>query len=158
MPTDHARHDIEVQAALAAVLATIRDVGSQPEWIPTIKEAEVTEADAAGLPLTARFAASTAVGTDRYTLAYEHAPDGMSWSMVEGRLQTGQEGVYTLEPLGPLEPLGAAGGVDGERTRVTYDLTIHHSLPLPGFIRSRIISGLVDETLSGLKKRLEGKR
>ena len=142
MPTDHARREVEVHAGLDAVLATIRDVGSQPEWIPTIQEAEVLETDDAGLPRTARFAASTAVGTDRYTLAYEHAPDAMSWSMVEGRLQTGQEGVYTVEALAP------------GRVRVTYDLTIHHGLPLPGFIRSRIIKGLVDETLTGLKGRL----
>jgi hypothetical protein len=144
MPTDNARQDIEVAADLDTVLATIRDVGSQPEWIPTIKEAVVGEADSAGLPRTARFAASTAVGIDRYTLAYQHSPEGMSWSMVEGRLQTGQEGRYTLERLG-------AG-----RTRVTYDLTIHHNLPLPGFLRSRVIKGLVDETLQGLRSRLEG--
>jgi hypothetical protein len=142
MPTDHARRDVEVRAGLDAVLATIRDVASQPEWIPTIQEAEVLEVDDAGLPRTARFAASTAVGTDRYTLAYEHSPDGMSWSMVEGRLQTGQEGVYTVEPLA------------ADRARVTYDLTIHHNLPLPGFIRSRIIKGLVEETLTGLQSRL----
>lgn len=146
MPTDHARRDVEIDADLDTVLAVIRDVGSQPEWIPTIKEAEVDETDDAGLPATARFAASTAVGTDRYTLAYEHAPDEMSWTMVEGRLQTGQEGRYTLEAL------------DGQRTRVTYDLTIHHNLPLPAFIRSRIITGLVDETLSGLRSRLDDKR
>ena len=144
MPTDHARRDVEVGADLATVLATIRDVGCQPEWIPTIKEAEVIETDTTGLPVVARFAASTAVGTDRYTLTYEHAPDGMSWSMVEGRLQTGQEGRYTLERL------------DAGRTRVTYDLTIHHNLPLPGFLRSRVIKGLVDETLKGLRSRLEG--
>jgi hypothetical protein len=142
MPTDHARRDVEVHAGLDAVLATIRDVARQPEWIPTIQEAEVLEVDDAGLPRTARFAASTAVGTDRYTLAYEHSPDGMSWSMVEGRLQTGQEGVYTVEPLA------------SDRVRVTYDLTIHHNLPLPGFIRSRIIKGLVEETLTGLQSRL----
>jgi hypothetical protein len=141
MPTDHARREVEVLAGVEPVLATIRDVGSQPEWIPTIREAEVLEVDDAGLPRTARFAAATAVGTDRYTLAYEHSADGMSWTMVEGRLQTGQEGVYTVEPLG------------ADRTRVTYDLTIHHNLPLPGFLRSRIIKGLVEETLSGLKGR-----
>jgi hypothetical protein len=144
MPTDHARRDVEVDAGLKAVLATLRDVASQPEWIPTIKEAEVLEADASGRPVTARFAAATAVGTDRYTLAYEHSPHGLSWSMVDGRLQTGQEGVYTLERLGP------------GRTRVTYDLTIHHNLPLPGFLRSRIIKGLVEETLTGLVKRFTG--
>ena len=143
MPTDHARRDVEVRAALDAVLATLRDVASQPEWIPTIQEAEVLETDDDGLPRTARFAASTAVGTDRYTLAYEHSPDGLSWTLVEGRLQTGQEGVYTLER------------VAADTTRVTYDLTIHHNLPLPGFIRSRVIKGLVDETLTGLRTRLD---
>jgi hypothetical protein len=143
MPTDHARRDVEVPAGLDAVLATLRDVASQPEWIPTIREAEVLETDDNGLPRTARFAASTAVGTDRYTLAYEHAPDGLSWTLVEGRLQTGQEGEYTLEP------------VAADTTRVTYDLTIHHNLPLPGFLRSRVITGLVDETLTGLRDRLD---
>ena len=38
---------------------------------------------------------------------------------------------------------------------MTYELTIHHNLPLPGFIRNRVIKGLVDSTLTGLKARLE---
>ena len=58
MPTDNARQHIDVAADLDTVLATIRDVGSQPDWIPTIKEAEVDETDSSGLPRTARFAAS----------------------------------------------------------------------------------------------------
>ncbi|HEU5144260.1 MAG TPA: SRPBCC family protein [Dermatophilaceae bacterium] len=143
MPQDNARLEIEVHAGLAEVLATLRDVGSQPEWVPAIKEAEVLEEGADGRPSTARFAASTAVGTDRYTLAYEHSPRGMSWHLVEGRLQTGQEGRYTLKSAGR------------GTTRVSYDLTIHHNLPLPGFIRSRVIKALVADTLDGLKKRVE---
>jgi hypothetical protein len=130
-----------VSATQAAVLALLRDVASQPEWIPEILEAQVLSSDAQGRPLTAAFAASTSVGTDRYTLAYEHSPHGMSWSMVKGRLQTGQEGVYTLESAGR------------GRTKVTYQLTVHHNLPLPGFIRSRVIKGLVSDTLTGLKGR-----
>lgn len=51
------------------------------------------------LPATARFKASATVGTDSYTLSYEHQDDGMSWTMVKGKLQTGQEGRYTLEEL-----------------------------------------------------------
>jgi hypothetical protein len=141
MPTDNARQSVEVDARQADVLALLRDVARQPEWIPQILEAEVLSTDEDGLPLTARFAASSSVGTDRYTLAYEHSPRGLSWSMVNGRLQTGQEGVYTLEPAGR------------GRTRVTYDLTIHHNLPLPGFLRSRVIKGLVSDTLTGLRSR-----
>ena len=38
---------------------------------------------------------------------------------------------------------------------MTYELTIHHNLPLPGFLRHRVIKGLVESTLRGLKKRSE---
>lgn len=141
MPKDNARQSVVVGGRPSDVLALLRDVASQPEWIPQIMEAEVISTDAEGRPLTARFAAATNLGTDRYTLAYEHSPDGMGWSMVKGRLQTGQEGVYTLEATGR------------GQTTVTYDLTIHHNLPLPGFLRTRVISGLVADTLAGLKAR-----
>jgi hypothetical protein len=126
------------------VLATLRDVGSQEEWIPEIRAAEVLEVGSDGLPAVATFKAAAPVGTDEYTLSYRHRPDGMSWTMLKGRLQTGQEGDYTVHELGPA------------RTSVTYRLTIHHNLPLPGFIRGRVIKGLVGSTLGGLKERVEG--
>ena len=145
MPTDSATQAIEIEAPMDKVLATIRDVESQPDWIPEILEAELLEVyEDDDLPATARFKASATVGTDEYTLSYEHSEHGMSWTMVEGKMQTGQEGRYSLEPLEP-------GG-----TRVTYELTIHHNLPIPGFLRKRVIQGLVASTLGGLKKRLEG--
>ncbi|MGN6131131.1 MAG: SRPBCC family protein [Nocardioidaceae bacterium] len=144
MPTDTAKQTIEVKATFDEVLATLRDVESQAEWIPEILEAELLEVyEDDGLPATARFKASAAVGTDEYTLSYEHTDATMSWTMVKGRLQTGQEGCYTLVALTP------------DRTEVTYELTIHHNLPLPGFVRSRVIRGLVASTLTGLKRRLE---
>jgi hypothetical protein len=145
MPTDHARETIEIKAPFSEVLDTIRDIESQAVWIPEILEAELLEVyEDDDLPATARFKASATVGTDSYTLSYEHADDGMSWTMVEGHLQTGQEGRYQLRELGR------------DLTSVTYDLTIHHNLPLPGFIRNRVIKGLVDGTLNGLKDHLEG--
>ena len=144
MPTDTDTETVVVAAPFADVLATIRDVESQPDWIPEILEAELLEVyEADDLPATARFKASATVGTDEYTLSYEHADDGMSWTMLEGRMQTGQEGRYELVELAPGE------------TSVTYELTIHHNLPLPGFLRHRVIKGLVESTLRGLKKRSE---
>ena len=144
MPTDSATQTVEIKAPFEEVRATIRDVGGQAEWIPEILEAELLEVyEDDDLPATARFKASATVGTDEYTLSYEHTDTTMSWTMVKGRLQTGQEGCYTLEELGP------------DLTSVTYQLTIHHNLPLPGFIRSRVIKGLVNSTLTGLKDHLE---
>jgi hypothetical protein len=145
MPTDHARETIEIKAPFSEVLDTIRDIESQAVWIPEILEAELLEVyEDDDLPAIARFKASATVGTDSYTLSYEHADDGMSWTMVEGHMQTGQEGRYQLREVGR------------DLTSVTYDLTIHHNLPLPGFIRNRVIQGLVDGTLNGLKDHLEG--
>ena len=145
MPTDHARETIEIKAPFSEVLDTIRDIESQAVWIPEILEAELLEVyEDDDLPATARFKASATVGTDSYTLSYEHADDGMSWTMLEGHMQTGQEGRYQLREVGR------------DLTSVTYDLTIHHNLPLPGFIRNRVIKGLVESTLTGLKEHLEG--
>ena len=143
MPTDTAARTDVLAAPFDDVLATIRAVDTQPEWIKEILEAEVLEEYEDGLPATASFKASTAVGTDSYTLEYEHSDSGMSWSMVKGKLQTGQEGVYQVQPM------------DGGHTEVTYTLTIHHNLPLPGFVRNRVIKGLVDSTMTGLRKRVE---
>lgn len=143
MPTDHAAETVVVAAPLKRVLTTIRDVGSQPEWVKEILEVEVLEKNPDGTPATAHFSATAPVGKDEYTLAFEHADDGMSWSLVKGRLQTGQDATYTLRSLGR------------SRTEVTFDLTIHHNLPLPGFLRGRVIRGLVHSNIDGLKEYVE---
>jgi len=141
MPTDRAAKSVEVAASCDRVMEILRDVGSQTEWIPEILEAEVTEEYVDdGLPATARFRASATVGTDEYTLSYEHADRELSWTMLSGRLQTGQEGHFTVTPL------------TDTSCQVDYELTIHHNLPLPGFVRRHVINGLVDNTLRGLQE------
>lgn len=144
MPTDTATATVVVDAPLATVLETLRDVETQSEWVPEIREVEVLSRNEDGTPLTARVAASSPLGTDHYTLTYEHAPHGMTWHLVEGRLQTGQDATYRLSPLG-----------DG-RTEVTLTLTISHNLPLPGFLRSRTIKGLAANNTGGLVKLFAG--
>jgi len=144
LPTDTATRSIEVGAPLDRVLATLRDVGSQVQWVPEIRESEVLSRNTDGSPATARFRASTPVGTDEYTLAYQHRDDGLSWSLVQGRLQSGQDARYDVRRL------------DDDRTEVSFDLRITHGLPLPGFVRRRVVTGLVMSTLKGLKKHLEG--
>ncbi|MGD9955094.1 MAG: hypothetical protein AB7O74_15325 [Candidatus Nanopelagicales bacterium] len=91
MATDNAVKTMRIEAPADRALATIRDVGSQTEWVHEIKLAQVLTTDGDGRPATAVFAASTPVGTDEYTLAYTHRDDGMDWTLVQGKLQTGQE-------------------------------------------------------------------
>ena len=143
MPTDTATKSVTIEAPLDEVLDAIRAVETQPRWVKEILEAQLLEEYDDGTPATARFKASTPVGSDRYTLEYEHSDDGMTWHLVEGRLQTGQDARYTLRRAGP------------GRTEVTFELTVRHNLPLPGFIRGRVINGLATSTVTGLKEYLE---
>ncbi len=143
MPTDEASRTVVVSAPLDDVLATIRDVVHQPDWVEEIKSVEVLETGADGLPAVAHVTASAPVGTDEYTLSYAHRDDGMSWTMLKGRLQTGQDASYTLRALDP------------ERTEVRFDLRISHNLPLPGFLRRKVIGDLVDHNVKGLQHHFE---
>ncbi len=143
MPTDRASQTIEITAPYDRVLATIRDVESQPQWVKEVLTAELLEEFEDGTPATAHFTATTPVGRDDYTLAYEHSADGLSWSLVSGRLQTGQDATYSLHRLGKTQ------------TQVTFELQISHHLPLPGFIRRKVITDLVSSTVTGLKGYLE---
>jgi hypothetical protein len=141
--TDNATKTMRIEAPAATALETIRAVEGQTEWVHEIKLAQVLTRDDDGLVLTAVFAAATPVGTDEYTLAYTHRPDGMDWTLVQGKLQTGQVAHYTV----------AAAGDDA--CDVTFELTVSHNLPIPGFLRRKVIGDLVTSTLSGLRKHLE---
>jgi uncharacterized membrane protein len=143
MPTDTAVETIEIDAPYDAVLAVIRDVESQPLWVPAVVAVQVVEKDEDGLPAVAEVRATTPVGKDEYRLAYRQHDDGMSWGLVSGRLQSQQDARYRLRRVGR------------RRTAVTFELVISHGLPLPGFVRRRVITGLVRDTLSGLKGYLE---
>jgi len=139
VPTDVSRRTVVVDAPLDRVLAVLRDVESQPEWVAEVREVEVLEKNGDGTPARARLRASTPVGADEYVLAYTHTDEGVRWSLESGRLQTGQDGCYELRPRGR------------DKTEVTFELRISHHLPLPGFIRRRVIDGLVSGTLGGLR-------
>lgn len=143
MPTDEASRTVTVAAPIETVLATIRDVGHEPDWVEEIRTVEVLSSDADGLPLEAHLTASAPVGTDEYTLAYTHRPDGLDWSLVKGKLQTGQDASYTLR------------AVDDDHTEVTFDLRISHNLPLPGFLRRKVIGDLASNRVKGLTKHVE---
>ena len=143
MPTDEASRTVTVTAPIDAVLATIRAVDHEPDWVEEIRSVEVLSSDADGLPLEAHLTAAAPVGTDEYTLAYTHRADGMDWSMVKGKLQTGQDASYTLR------------AVDDTHTEVTFDLRISHNLPLPGFLRRKVIGDLATSRVKGLTKRVE---
>ena len=143
MPTDETTATVVIAAPYDEVLAAIRDVEGQAVWVPEIKTVELLEEYEDGLPATARFTAAAPVGTDEYTLEFAHRDDGMDWSLVQGKLQTGQDAHYRLRRI------------DDATTEVSFDLRITPNLPLPGFLRRRVIGDLAGSNVQGLKAHLE---
>ena len=144
MPVDRATATVVIDAPVELVREAVRDVTSQVDWVGEITGAELLEEYEDGTAATARFEMTTRLGVDRYTLEYEHADDAMSWVMGVGGMQKAQTGAYRLRDLG-----------DG-RTQVTLDLEVEHSIAAPGFLRRKILQGVVEGNLASLRTYLEG--
>lgn len=143
---DRTQRSIVIQAPSDQVMAVIADLGRYPEWVSAAKSVEVLETGADGRASTARFVLDAGVVKDTYVLRYRWRPDGraVSWTLVEGELQKGQDGSYELTE----QPDGT--------TRVVYELTVDLNIPMIGMFKRKAEKVITDTALKELKKRVEG--
>ena len=133
---------IDIAAAPSAVLAVIGDFPSYPQWVDSMKSAEVlTTTD--GRAETVRMVLDHPLVKDDYVLAYAWAPAEVSWKLVKGTLLKAMDGSYALTPSG-------AG------TTVTYSLRVDVNMPMIGMFKRKAEKTIIDGALKGLKKRVEG--
>ena len=140
---DHGSDSITVKADPATIMGVIADFPSYPEWAGPVKKIEVLEEGADGRAKRAHFHVEVMGLSDNYI--NEYTWDGnrrVDWTMVEGKSQKSQVGSYELTAV-------------GDTTEVTYDLTVEIAIPVPGLIRRRLQSKIVDTALKDLKKRCE---
>ena len=141
---DHANESMTIKADPAKIMAVIADFPTYPEWAGPVKKMEVLEDGPDGRAKAVRFHVEIMGLSDVYTNHYTWDGDRrVDWTMSEGRSQKSQIGSYEMTP--------APGG----STTVTYDLTVEIAIPVPGLIRRRIQSKVVDTALKDLKKRCE---
>ncbi|GGO53320.1 cyclase [Streptomyces daqingensis] len=142
---EHTSSNITIDAAPSAVMGVISDFARYPEWTDEVKEAEVLSEDGAGRAEQVRLLLDAGAIKDEHTLAYEwHGEHEVRWSLVKSQMLRSLDGVYRLAPL--------AGG---ERTEVTYQLTVDVKIPMLGMIKRKAEKVIIDRALSGLKKRVE---
>ncbi|MDT0264934.1 SRPBCC family protein [Streptomyces sp. DSM 44915] len=143
---EHTRSSITIEATPAEVMAVITDFDRYPEWTGEVKEAEVLARDDSGRVEQVRLLLDAGAIKDEHTLAYQW-PDAneVSWSLVRSRMLRSLDGSYRLRPL--------AGG---ERTEVTYQLTVDVKIPMLGSIKRKAEKVIIDRALAGLKSRVEG--
>lgn len=139
---DQTSASIDITASPDAVLAVLADFASYPEWVDSMKSAEVLTT-VSGQAKTVRMVLDHALVKDDYVLGYTWKPDRVSWKLIEGKLLKAMDGSYALKPT-------------GSGTTVTYTLKVDVNMPMIGMFKRKAEKTIIDGALNGLKKRVEG--
>ncbi|MBM7776425.1 ribosome-associated toxin RatA of RatAB toxin-antitoxin module [Actinokineospora baliensis] len=141
---DESTQSIVVDAPPERIMAVIADFPAYPEWAQAFTKTEVLAAGADGRAEQVAFTLESGPFKDSYTLAYEWSADGLTvaWSLVKGQMQRSQNGRYALTP-------------EGDRTTVTYTLSVQLAVPMIGLFRRKAEKMIMDTALKELKRRVE---
>ena len=135
---------IVIDAPLADVQAALFDIATYPEWLTSIKKADVLESDDQGRAIKAKLAIDAGMMKDRVTLDYDWsaAPASLSFSIDDADLLTQMDGTYFIKAL------------DEDSTQVTYELTVAVSLPVPSMMITKAQQQTIDAALKELAARV----
>ncbi len=139
---DQTRASIDIAASPAEIMKVIADFERYPEWVDSMKSAEVLTTAGAQAE-TVRMVLDHSLVKDDYVLAYDWQPTTVSWHLVEGTLLKAMDGSYELSPK-------------GTGTTVTYTLSVDVNLPMIGLFKRKAEKTIIDGALKNLKKRVEG--
>jgi len=139
---DHTSASIDIAAKPDEVMAIIADFEHYPDWVDSMKSAEVLTS-VAGKAKTVRMVLDHTLVKDNYVLAYEWKPHAVSWKLIEGNLLRAMDGSYLLKS-------------NGAKTTVTYTLAVDINMPMIGMFKRKAEKTIIDSALKGLKKRVEG--
>ena len=134
-----------IDAPASEVAAVLADLEAFPTWSSAIKSVEVQERDGSGRPTKASVKIEAGVLKDRALLNYDYGnfPRSISFSLEEADLMTEMSGTYLIEDNGD------------DTTKVTYQLNVQVSMPVPDMMRRKAEMATIDAALAQLKKKLE---
>ena len=141
---EEAHERIHVDASPERCFELATDYENYPTWAKDVKSASILERDDQDRGKKVEYRAAALGRSVRYILEYDYseAPAAFSWKFVEGDMLRRLDGRYGFE--------GDAGG-----TRVTYDLAVDVSIPMPGLIKRRAAGLIMGTALKELKKAVE---
>jgi ribosome-associated toxin RatA of RatAB toxin-antitoxin module len=139
---DQTSASIDIAARPDEIMAVIADFEHYPDWVDSMKSAEVLSFvdDKAK---TVRMVLDHTLLKDDYVLAYEWKPQAVSWTLLEGNLLRAIESSYQLK-------------ANGAKTTVRYTLTVDINMPMIGMFKRKAEKTIIDGALDGLKKKVEG--
>lgn len=144
--SDISSNSQNIEAPASEVAALLVDLENYPNWSSAIKSVEVHERDSSNRPVKATVKIEAGVLKDRATLNYDYSkfPSAISFSLEEADLMTEMSGVHLIEDNGD------------DTTKVTYQLGVQVSMPVPDMMRRRAEMATIDAALAQLKKKIEG--
>ncbi len=143
--SEYSESSIVIAAPVSEVEAVLFDLANYPSWSTAIKSAEVLETNSDSRVTKIRTSIDGGVLRDNVTLEYDWsgAPGKLSFSLEDADLLTEMSGSYTIESL------------DDDETKVTYQLKVGISMPVPAMMRQKAEKSSIDLALSQLKTKLE---
>jgi ribosome-associated toxin RatA of RatAB toxin-antitoxin module len=139
---DQTSASIDIAATPDEIMAVIADFEHYPDWVDSMKSAEVLTT-VGGKVKTVRMVLDHTLVKDTYVLAYEWRTQAVSWKLIKGTLLKAMDGSYLLQS-------------NGSKTTVTYTLTVDINMPMIGMFKRKAEKTIIDSALKGLKKRVEG--
>jgi hypothetical protein len=141
---EQAHEHIVVTAPPERCFEVATDYERYPQWAKDVKHIEVLARDDAGRGQKVEFRVAGLGRSIHYILEYDYAeaPGAFSWRLLEGDVLRRLDGRYGFEP-------------EGDATRVTYDLAVDISIPMPGLIKRRAAGMIMGTALRELKKEVE---
>jgi len=140
MATSNSR-EVVIEASPEEIIDVIADVESTPSWSPQYQSCEILESYDDGRPRRVKMKIKTAGISDEQVVEYTWTDNKVSWTLVSAGQLKSQDASYTLTP-------------DGDKTKVTFDITVDPSVPMPGFILKRAMKGGVETATDGLRKQV----
>jgi ribosome-associated toxin RatA of RatAB toxin-antitoxin module len=133
--------EVVIEATPAEILDVIADVEATPSWSPQYQSSKVIDRYEDGRPRRAEMVIKAAGLTDTQVIEYTWTDTSVSWTLVSAGQLKAQDAKYTLTPA-------------GDKTKVTFDIKIDLSVPLPGFVVKRTMKGGLETATDGLRKQV----
>jgi ribosome-associated toxin RatA of RatAB toxin-antitoxin module len=140
MATSDSR-EVVIEASPDEILDVIADVESTPSWSSQYQSAEVLDSYDDGRPRQVKMKVKSAGISDEQVVEYTWSDDKVSWTLVSAGQLKAQDASYTLTR-------------NGDKTMVTFDITVDLSVPLPGFVLKRAMKGAMETATDGLRKQV----
>ncbi|MCE2530934.1 MAG: SRPBCC family protein [Acidimicrobiia bacterium] len=136
-----------VNASPSDCFDVVVDFEQYPQWAPDIKEARVLRRDNSGAGGLVAFRAAAMGRSVTYTLKYFYGsnPLRVAWRLVEGDQVRHLDGEYELAPSAD----------DEGKTLITYSLAAELAVAVPGFVKRRAESRIMQAALDQLRRRIE---